>query len=279
MGTLYVVATPIGNLGDMTTRSIETLREVDLILVEDTRQTIKLLSVFDIKTKMLSYHKFNEKSRCQEIIDKLLSGQNIALVSDAGTPCISDPGFIIVKEARENKIPVMGIPGSSAVVNALAISGLETNSFTFYGFLPIDNSKQKKEIQLIKELPINTIVFYESPKRIVKFIEKLKTYFPDSLVFIASDMTKKFERSFYGKIEEVYEIIANDSKIEKGEYVVILQKESFKKEEKSLCLEAVIIDEMIKSKCSSKEAIKNLSEKNYKKNDLYEASLNLKNIV
>src|SRR5574344_1565491 len=173
MGTLFVVATPIGNLNDFSKRAVDTLKNADVVLAEDTRQTIKLLNYFDIKTKMLSYHKFNEKERTPEIIEMLKEGKDIALVSDAGTPCVSDPGFVIVKQAKEEKINVLGIPGASAVTTALSVSGLDTSSFTFYGFVPT-NPKQKKELfEEIKKSSVKTKIIYESPKRIIKLFEDL----------------------------------------------------------------------------------------------------------
>lgn len=283
MGTLYVVATPIGNLNDVSQRMIEILNEVDLIAVEDTRQTIKLLNHFNIKNKMVAYHKFNEKSKSNSIITDLLNGKNIALVSDAGTPCISDPGYILVKEARENNINVIGIPGPSATVTALSISGLNTDKFTFIGFISTDNKKMNDELEKIKQSDVSTFIIYESPKRLVKLVEKLKEEIPNSKLFIASDLTKIYERGFFGKIEDVYETIKNDPKIEKGEYVIVLEKEVTEKKEEiqEYSIEAMLIDVMIKENCSMKEAIKILNDKvkSLKKNSIYEASLNLKKIM
>lgn len=282
MGILYIVATPIGNLKDMTPRAIETLKDVDIIAVEDTRQTIKLLNAFDIKTKMVSYHKFNERTRSEEIIEKLKDGLNIALVSDAGTPCISDPGYVLVKEVREKGIEVIGIPGSSALITALSISGISVSTFSFYGFLPTDTSKLKKEFNEIKKSSIPTFIFYESPRRIVALINKLQTQFPNSIISICSDMTKKFERNFFGKVEDVYEMIKNDKDIEKGEYVVVMYKEKeFQVPTEIFSIEARIIDVMIKSNYSMKEAIQylNKNNENLRKSEIYNASLNLKKIL
>ena len=174
MGTLYVVATPIGNLSDFSKRAIDTLKDCDLILAEDTRQTIKLLNHFDIKNKMISYHKYNEKSKSDEIINELKNGKNISLVSDAGTPCISDPGYILIKKARENNIEVIGIPGCSAIIDALSISGLDTSSFTFYGFVPTDNKSKDELFNEIKHSNVKVKVLYESPKRLIKLLENIK---------------------------------------------------------------------------------------------------------
>ncbi len=283
MGTLYVVATPIGNLNDITLRALEVLKSVDLIACEDTRQSLKLLNHYDIKKKLVAYHKFNETEKYISLINDLLNDKDIAIITDAGTPCISDPGYILIREAQKNNIKVIGIPGASAVVTALSISGLDTSEFSFVGFLPTDNTKFKEQIDKIKNSDINTFVIYESPKRLVKLIEKLKEIFNNSNIFIASDLTKIHERSFYGKIDDVYNIIANDSNIEKGEYVVILEKvkqEEIITEEK-ISLEAMIVDTMVKENCSVKDAIRYICDTNdkIKKNDLYEASLRLKNIL
>lgn len=282
MGILYVVATPIGNLNDITLRALEILKNVSFIACEDTRQTIKLLNHFEIKKKLVAYHKFNENERSKYIIQKLIEGENVALVSDAGTPCVSDPGYILVKEARENNIDVYGVPGASAAITSLSISGLNTKEFSFIGFLPVDNTKFNQEIEKLKNSEINTFIIYESPKRLVKLIEKLKDIFSESLVFIASDLTKIHERSFYGEIKEVYNLIKDDPKIEKGEYVIILEKNEKEKsiDNVSFSVEAKLVETMKKNNCNLKDAIKilNEEEKELKKNDIYSASLNLKNM-
>lgn len=281
MGILYVVATPIGNLGDISLRALEVLKSVDIIACEDTRQTLKLLNHFEIKKKLVAYHKFNEIGKSTSLVNDLKNGLNIAIVTDAGTPCISDPGYILVKEARENNIEVIAIPGASAVVSALSVSGLDTSKFSFIGFLSTDNTKFNEEIDNIKNSTINTFVIYESPKRIVKLFSKLVECFPNSKVYIASDLTKIHERGFFGRIEDVYETIKNDPNIEKGEYAIVLQKEDKKEQkEESITLEALIVDTMIKNKCNIKDAINKLCEnnKNIKKNELKEASLNIKKL-
>lgn len=281
MGILYVVATPIGNLSDMSLRSIETLKSVSFIACEDTRQTIKLLNHYDIKTKMISYHKFNENDRSIELIDKLKSGLDIAIVTDAGTPCISDPGYILVKRCRENGIEVIGIPGCSAVINALSISGIDTKRFLFYGFLSQDKSTFNKELGSIRDNSINTVVIYESPKRLVKLVGTLLEIFPNANISIHSDMTKKFERCFFGNINDVHELIKNDANIEKGEYVIVLEKNYVKEENsENISLEALLVDIMVKNNCSVKGAIEIIisRDKNIRKNDLKSASLKLKDL-
>ena len=280
MGNLYVIATPIGNLSDISYRALEILKSVSLVCCEDTRQTIKIFNHYGIKQKMTSYHKFNENSKKDSIIQKLLDGEDVAVVSDAGMPCISDPGYILVKKAREEGINVYSVPGPSASVSALSVSGLDSKMFSFIGFLSQESKKRKEEFEIIKESKIDTFIIYESPKRIVKLVDELKNIFKNANLFIVNDLTKIHERSFYGKIDSVYEKIKIDKNIEKGEYVLILQKESKdeKKEEINLSLEALIVDEIIKNKVSIKDAINILSEKGYKKNDLKDASLRLKKI-
>lgn len=281
MGTLFIVATPIGNLNDFSKRAVETLKECDLILVEDTRQTIKLLNFFEIKKKMVSYHKFNEKERTMEIINDLKNGKNIALVSDAGTPCISDPGYILVKEARENDIKVIGIPGCSAVITALSIGGLDTSSFSFYGFVPTENKAKKQLFNEIKTSKVKTKVIYESPKRIIKTLSELSIDIPECVVSICSELTKIHEKCIYGKIDEVIKKMKDDPNSSKGEYVILIENEPEIKKENNISLEAMIVDEMINKNCSIKEAINNINKNtdNISKKDIYNASLNLKDIL
>lgn len=281
MGTLFIVATPIGNLNDFSKRAVETLKECDLILVEDTRQTIKLLNFFEIKKKMVSYHKFNEKERTMEIINDLKNGKNIALVSDAGTPCISDPGYILVKEARENDIKVIGIPGCSAVITALSVGGLDTSSFSFYGFVPTENKAKKQLFNEIKTSKVKTKVIYESPKRIIKTLSELSIDIPECVVSVCSELTKIHEKCIYGKIDEVIKKMKDDPNSSKGEYVILIENEPEIKKENNISLEAMIVDEMINKNCSVKEAINNINKKtdNISKKDIYNASLNLKDIL
>ena len=281
MGTLFVVATPIGNLNDLSPRAIETLRIADYILVEDTRQTIKLLNHFDIKNKMVSYHKFNEKERSSEIISDLKDGKNVALVSDAGTPCISDPGYILVKVALENNIKVIGIPGCSAVITALSIGGLDTSSFTFYGFVPTENKPRKELFNKIKESDIKTKVVYENQKRIIKLLKDLKFEIPGCVVSVCSELTKLHESCIHGKIEDVYEKMKDDPNSLKGEYVILISNEPKKLEETSISIEALLIDVMVKENCSIKEAVNLVNKQNedYSKKDIYNAGLKLKDIL
>ncbi|OGO84050.1 MAG: 16S rRNA (cytidine(1402)-2'-O)-methyltransferase [Clostridiales bacterium GWE2_32_10] len=281
MSKLYIVATPIGNLGDISQRALTTLKEVDLILAEDTRHTIKLLNYFNIKKKMEAYHKFNERFKAEQIVDRIKNEDlEVCLVSDAGTPCISDPGYEIVRCAHENGVEVIGIPGPSAIVTALSISGFQLDSFAFYGFLERANKKIRETINEIKNSNIKVSVIYESPKRLVKLVEKLAEVFPDSNICICSDLTKLHERVIRGNTIEVLEKIKGDENIEKGEYVVVLENTENISEElsgKEFSTEAMLIDKIIKDDCTMKEAIKKVAEEyNIPKNRVYEASLNLK---
>lgn len=283
MSKLYVVATPIGNLNDMSKRGIETLENVDLILAEDTRHTLKLLNSFDIKTRMEAYHKFNEKKKSSEIIEKMKENEmDIAIVTDAGTPCISDPGFELVKEAHENGIEVLGVPGCSAVINALSISGFDTLSFSFVGFIPRENKELKEFYSMIEKNETYSIVCYESPKRIIKSLNTMREYLGDIELAVMSDMTKLFERTYRGTITEVLKTLEENDNAEKGEYAIVLNNKSFHKEKEEIAggaksLEGMIIDEMISSNVNMKDAIKAVSEKNkISKSDVYDASLNLK---
>ena len=280
MGILYVVATPIGNLSDITSRAIDTLKEVDYILCEDTRTSLKLLNHFDIKQKLVSYHKFNENERVDSILSDLKNGINIAVISDAGTPCINDPGEVIVRACRNNNVPVFGIGGISACITALSISGLDTSSFTFYGFFPREKKDQNKLIEEIKSSKVNTYIFYESPKRIIKTLEVLNANFLNLKISVSKELTKLHEKNYYGNISDVLEMIKNDNKSSVGEYTFVIEKDSFVKEEVSCSIEAMLVDIVVKNNCTLKEAVDILNKENssLSKKEIYNASLNLKDM-
>ena len=282
MGILYIVATPIGNLKDMTQRAIETLKEADYILCEDTRNSLKLLNHFDIKNKLVSYHKFNEQDRSNSIIKDLKEGKNIAVISDAGTPCINDPGEVIVRKAREEQIQVYGIGGISAVITALSISGLDTTSFTYYGFFPREKKDQNKLIKKIKSSSIKTYIFYESPKRIIKTLEVLEKELPNIKVSICKELTKLHEKNYYGDITKVLKELKKDEKAQAGEYTFVIEKqEQIVKEETNISIESMLIDYIVKDNISLKEAVDKLNKEkqNLSKKEIYNASLNLKSIL
>lgn len=219
LGKLYLVATPLGNLEDITQRALRILAEVDLLAAEDTRHTLKLLNHFGIKQKMISYYLHNERERTGEIIAKLLSGLNVALVSDAGMPGISDPGYFLVAEAIKEGITVIPIPGASAVVTALSASGLPTNSFWFEGFLP---RKAKERTQILTELANlkGTLVFYEAPHRLLATIKNIYEVLGDREGVIARELTKVHEEFIRGPLSELIARIENDSL--RGEFTILI---------------------------------------------------------
>ncbi|MFA4844342.1 MAG: 16S rRNA (cytidine(1402)-2'-O)-methyltransferase [Candidatus Margulisiibacteriota bacterium] len=219
-GILYVVATPIGNLEDITFRAVRVLSEVDLIAAEDTRQTKILLNKYNITTRLTSYHKFNIKTKTGEIIEAVLSGRNVALVSDAGMPGISDPGYELVRGAVEAGIRVEPIPGASAAITALAVSGLPTDRFIFHGFLPKKPGKKRKALERLKATGV-TVIMYESPFRLVKTLTDIRTVFGDRPLAVCRELTKKFEEIKRGKTSEV--LAHFQAKVVKGEIVIVVE--------------------------------------------------------
>jgi len=217
-GKLYVVATPIGNLGDITFRAIETLKSVNIIICEDTRVTKILLDHYQINKPLLVVNAHNESKSIEKILTKLISGESCALVSDAGTPCISDPGVRLINKVLSEDIEVVGIPGASAAILALSISGLPTDSFVFEGFLPQKKGRQKKLKQLAEEE--RTIVLYESTYRIKKLLEELEISMPDRLIVVARELTKKFEEIWRGTASQLLRDF--EKRITKGEFVILL---------------------------------------------------------
>jgi len=219
MSKLFVVPTPIGNLGDITLRSIEVLKSVDLILAEDTRTSSKLLKYYDIDTPVESFHMHNEHKKLESIINKLRSDSEIALISDAGTPGISDPGFLIVRECINNQVEVECLPGSTAFVPALVSSGLPCDRFSFEGFLPVKKGRTKRLRELSTET--KTMVFYESPHRILKTLNDLSNYFDvESQISVSRELTKLYEETFRGTIKESVEHFEKNKT--KGEFVIVL---------------------------------------------------------
>lgn len=199
---LFVVATPIGNLEDITHRAERILKEADWIAAEDTRHTGQLLARFGIKGKLISFHEQNEERRTPELLEKLQAGEAVALVSDAGTPAVSDPGFVLVRACHQNQIPVFSIPGPSAVLAALASSGLPTNRFLFEGFLPKKPGKRKTRLEKLRELDA-TLIFFESPYRLVKLLEEMVGILGDRPAAVGRELTKKFEETKTGNLSEL----------------------------------------------------------------------------
>ncbi|MBU0612802.1 16S rRNA (cytidine(1402)-2'-O)-methyltransferase [Patescibacteria group bacterium] len=216
MGNLYTVATPIGNLEDITFRAINILKEVNLIACEDTRHTLKLLNHYDISKPLISYHQHSKVSKIDHLIEELKAGKDIAIVTDAGTPGISDPGQVLISKAVEKGIRVIPIPGPSAVIAALSAAGVPTDAFIFLGFLPLKKGR-KRIIESFKDEK-RTIVLYESPHRIEKLLGELKDVLEDRKIVVARELTKMFEEIIRGTVSEVQERL----KIIKGEFVVIV---------------------------------------------------------
>jgi len=269
-GILYLVATPIGNLKDITYRAVEILKSVDIIYAEDTRNSIVLLNHYDIKTKLETYHNFNEDSKSEVIIENLKNGLNVAIISDAGLPIISDPGFKVVKEARSLGIPCSTIPGASAGISALVASGIAPMPYTFYGFL---DSKKTKRIQELNDLKYvnHTLIFYEAPHRIYEALEDMLEVFGDRFVVLARELTKTFEEYISGNISEVLK----EENI-KGEIVLIV--EGFKESEKPLDDPFIKIDELINLGYKPIEAIKEVSKLfNLDRKELYKDYVDKKN--
>ena len=261
-GILYLVATPIGNLSDMTYRAVEILKSVDKIYAEDTRNSIVLLKHYNITTHLESYHEFNQELKTDIIIKEIIDGKKIALISDAGLPVISDPGFKIVKEARLKGLRVSTIPGASAGISALIASGISPMPYTFYGFL---DSKKTKRISELNELKYinHTIIFYEAPHRIFETLEDIKEIFGDRFITLARELTKTFEEYISGKISEILEIESL-----KGEMVIIVEGY---KENNNIDIDPISkIDELISIGYKPNEAIKEVSKLlNLDRKDLY----------
>jgi len=221
-GILYIVATPIGNLSDITIRAVEILKKVDAVLAEDTRHTKKLFDHYEIDSPLVAFHEHNENEKVDYILAQIGSGKSLALVSDAGTPLISDPGYNLVLEAKKNGISVVPIPGPSALIAALSSSGIECNNFTFFGFLP---SKQSARLRLLKtKKSLNeTIVFYESPKRILAaLMDMLEVFGEKRQVCLAKEITKSFETILNDNLVNLIEYLTSDSSHQKGEFVIII---------------------------------------------------------
>ncbi len=221
-GTLFIVATPIGNLDDITFRAVETLKSVDLVLAEDTRHSQKILNHFNIKTPVSAFHDYNEREKCNTVVDKLKQGDSIALISDAGTPLISDPGYILVSAAKKNSVNVVPIPGPSALITALSASGIPSDRFSFFGFLP---SKQNARIKTLKTFASRpeTIIVYESPKRIMATLTDMLFVFGEEReVCLAKELTKTFETILTTNISNLIDYISADPGHQKGEFVLLI---------------------------------------------------------
>lgn len=267
-GKLYIVATPIGNLEDITLRAINTLKSVDLIIAEDTRHSLKLLNHLEISKPMISYHRHNEEVKYEKILEKIKEGQDVALISDAGTPIISDPGEIIVKEAIKENIEVIPVPGACAAITALMAGGVNTKKFIFYGFLSLNKKLRKKELEEIQN-ESRTMILYEAPHKLKNTLEDFKKYIPERNIVVARELTKIHEEFIRGTVDEILDKIQEP----KGEYIIIINANDNQVEEES-SLNSLTLEEHYKfyelQGLDKKEIIKKIAkDRNVSKNEIY----------
>lgn len=278
-GKLYLVPTPIGNLKDITLRALETLQEVDFIAAEDTRQTLKLLNHFEIKKSLISYHKFNEQIKSDKIIELLMEGKNVALVSDAGTPGISDPGSVIVQRCIEQMIDFEVLPGATAITTALVYSGLDTTKFLFRGFLPRENKDRKIVTDVLMQSQ-ETLIFYEAPHRLMDTLEFLLETFGDRKIAVCRELTKIYEEIYRGSISEALQHF--EEKKPRGEFVLVLEGkklEDIREEQKEAWINLSIEEHILKyvnDGMNKKDAIKLVAkERELPKSEVYKFSTNI----
>lgn len=278
-GKLYLVPTPIGNLKDITLRALEVLENVDLIAAEDTRQSLKLLNHFNIKKPLFSYHQHNEQGKSLDIIKKIQEGKNIAIITDAGTPGISDPGSVVVLRCIEENIPFEVLPGATAITTALVYSGLDTTKFLFRGFLSRENKDRNEVLDEIKDYR-ETIIFYEAPHRLSSTLEYLREKLGNRRIAICRELTKMHEQVYRGTIEEG--IAYFEINRPRGEFVLVLEGKTDKEiqsEKESLWIDLSIEEHLIKvinEGIDKKEAIKIVAkERNLPKKEVYKYSTNL----
>lgn len=270
-GILYLVATPIGNLEDITFRAIRILKEVDLIAAEDTRQTLKLLNHYEISKPLISYHRHNEEVKVEGLIQKLKEGKNIALVSDAGTPVISDPGEVIVKEAIKEQIKIIPIPGACALINALITSGLDTKEFSFYGFLSLNKKIRKEELEKIRR-ENKTSILYEAPHKLKTTLKDLEDLLEDRQIVIARELTKIHEEFLRGTISQILESYPEP----RGEHIILIEGNKLQQEtEEEKAIKEMTIEELYqyyeKQNFTKNEIIKKIAkDKGVSKNEIYQ---------
>jgi 16S rRNA (cytidine1402-2'-O)-methyltransferase len=273
-GVLYIVATPIGNLNDISLRAIEILKQVDVIAAEDTRHSIRLLNHLGIRNKLMSLHEHNERDRIDGIIDDLKQGNNIALISDAGTPLISDPGYPLVKAVQDAGLRVSPIPGVSSIIAALSAAGMPTDPFTFYGFLSSKNSERLSKLSALRQQQ-GTLVFFESTHRIERLLEQLCELYADNRIVVAKELTKAFERFMSGTPAEILLLMQQEPALKKGEFVVLIDN-PITISEKTLSDEDIEILKLLLEDLPLKKAVQlsaRISGK--KKNDIYQQALEL----
>ncbi len=278
-GTLYIVATPLGHLQDMSWRAVEILQTVHLIAAEDTRHSLPLLQHYSIKTPTISLHAHNEAERIEQLQKRLQQGESIALISDAGTPLISDPGFLLVRKIREVGIKVVPIPGPCAAISALCVGGLPTDRFVFEGFLPQRSAlRQTRLAQLVLEE--RTLIFYEAPHRILVFLKELQTVFGQNRpAVIARELTKIFETILTGTLLQLYEKVEEDKNQQRGEIVVLVAGKP-KNNEEEITAEITRILTILLAECSLKQAVDITAKLTaFKKNHIYEIALKMQKTV
>ena len=268
-GTLYVLGTPIGNMSDITFRAIEILNEVDFIAAEDTRVTLKLLNRYDIKKPLVSYHDHSSRLCADGIINRLSAGESCAIVTDAGMPCISDPGEGLVKLCYENSIPVKVVPGPSAVVSALAVSGLDTSRFSFEGFLSVTKKQRNEHLEQVKN-NTNTMIFYEAPHKLISTLNDMLKYFGDRKISMCRELTKIYEEVICCTLSEAIEYYREKSP--KGEYVLVIEGAKTPDTPKLTIEKAVeMVNELVESGEKIITACKIIAqETGYKKSELYQ---------
>lgn len=276
-GILYLCATPIGNLEDITFRVIRVLKEVDLIAAEDTRHSIKLLNHYEIKTPMTSYHEFNKIDKAKYLVEQLLSGQNIALITDAGTPGISDPGEELVRQAYQAGVEVTSLPGACAAITALTLSGLTTRRFCFEAFLPADKKERLKVLEELKN-DTRTIILYEAPHRLMKTLHELLEVLGDRTITVIKELTKKHETIWLTTLSEATQVF--DTKEPKGEYVLVVEGRSYSELEadKQEQWEALALEDHMKIYLdqgqTKKEAMKSVAkDRGISKREIYQKLL------
>lgn len=273
-GALYLVPTPIGNLEDMTFRAIRMLKEAHVIAAEDTRQTKKLCNYFEIETPVMSYHEHNKEVSGRKILDLLQDGKTVALVSDAGMPCISDPGYDVVVEALAERYHVIPLPGANAALTALIASGLETKNFYFYGFLPRNKKERKTELETLRYVP-STMMFYEAPHRLSDTLSSMLEVLGNRKIVLCRELTKKFEEFIRGSVEEAIEW-AKQNEV-RGEFCILVEGSDEEPETdapwwEKLTVEAHVEYYVKEKNISSKDAIKTVAkERNMSKRDVYQA--------
>jgi 16S rRNA (cytidine1402-2'-O)-methyltransferase len=266
--SLFIIPTPIGNLGDLSQRAIETLNQVDYVLSEDTRRAQKLKSHFNLKSKLVSFHEHNERSRLKKIISMMKEGKTFALISDAGAPLISDPGYLLIQRMIEEKLAYTSLPGPSAVTNALLLSGFPAQPFTFFGFLPVRPGSRKKALEKLAHLPDHTLVLFESPERVHGLLREIATTLGNRNIALCREMTKLHEQVLRGKASQLFELLADQKWI--GECTVVIapgQEETIEMSDETI---RVRFQQLVSEGLSRKDAIKKLvREAGRPRNEIY----------